>query len=767
MNSKLRQYLQEELDKNPRFANQARVVLQGGNWTYCNDGLDVDSATAGKLNSRPTSKWFEKFDSPWQAIFWIPKTDIAVVLNLSSKPRETTLDSRYKELLACVPAAIKSFDANHDELTGIFNRHGIKWLFERNYSNFAGKTLEAEVVDQQFPSLNQILPNLGQIAIIAFDIDKFKTVNDTYGHDAGDAVLVMFASRLTKIIINLEKAYDAKFIFGRPGGEEFEISIFGQLTKVNLDKISNVLLAGINEPSFPSEAEIKAYVKSRPKAKTLVVGIDLPHRVTASIGIVFERIVENSKPWDEVYKDLGKSADLALYRAKKDGRNCVRFYDDIRLIHGRISEFYPDSDLAIIDIGRAVGVSRGDAYRVFFPPFIGEKIIDGEASTKVLGNYPNVESGRLLVLETQEQVSTCLVLERNNNIPFPKGALLHFGYFGSKPFLISRPRQRQVGLGLNDDHLGKYIQSLLDTNSLHSVIRLGLSASEDDQRDRETILEELISVIHLNSPPFTRIFGGNGFGLYIVLKNQADVDVQSKKAVVVLLLDSIKKGERSCSAGIFIPELLSTLEVTVTPESILFYCSAAYTATKTTTEKYTFFQKKTPSGTINTWRRKHLAEQAIADYQQFCQYGFKSASIDNQFGLAIMASELEHFFPLAEIAFSKAVAINPNVNAYQANLGLICAKLGNYNKAFEILKKVESYVKADKELGTYNSYLLAYAKSAIEVDKIVPFESNFIEGIVALAIAHNDALKNSFTYQSWAKEIYKVHASGFLKKVEA
>lgn len=129
------------------------------------------------------------------------------------------------------------------------------------------------------------------MSLLFVDIDHFKTINDTHGHLAGDAVLEEVACRLAAQL----RKYDD---IGRYGDEEFL-----------------AVLPACGVDVAPSVAErLRAAVASAP-----VTFADISIPVTISIGMV-----TNKPPnyW-EVQELIGR-ADEALYLAKSDGRNCVR-----------------------------------------------------------------------------------------------------------------------------------------------------------------------------------------------------------------------------------------------------------------------------------------------------------------------------------------------------------------------------------------------------------------------------------------------------------
>jgi GGDEF domain-containing protein len=161
-------------------------------------------------------------------------------------------------------------------------------------------------------ALNERLQRLGRQYVLAMaDVDHFKRFNDTHGHDVGDQVLKMVASRLRKIGGG-GRAY-------RYGGEEFTLVFPGRSVEECLPHLEAV------RQSVESYALQLRDASSRPKDDRLgraARGKVSTSQVSVTISIgVAERQGEQRTP-DEVIK----AADQALYGAKKAGRNCVRVH---------------------------------------------------------------------------------------------------------------------------------------------------------------------------------------------------------------------------------------------------------------------------------------------------------------------------------------------------------------------------------------------------------------------------------------------------------
>ncbi len=146
----------------------------------------------------------------------------------------------------------------------------------------------------------------GEYCLAMLDIDHFKKFNDKHGHNVGDQVLRMVASRLAQVTGG-GKAF-------RYGGEEFTVIFPGRHADDAL-----VHLEDLREEVAHAEFAIRSRMRTKRKPKTQRRRKMTPQRVsvTISIGVAWPNV--NTKTPNDVLKD----ADKALYRAKKKGRNRV------------------------------------------------------------------------------------------------------------------------------------------------------------------------------------------------------------------------------------------------------------------------------------------------------------------------------------------------------------------------------------------------------------------------------------------------------------
>ena len=147
-------------------------------------------------------------------------------------------------------------------------------------------SLNRKALELRFPELEQQARLTGaSVALVACDLDRFKVVNDTYGHDRGDAVLRSFAYQVRKALRSFELIY-------RLGGEEFLIVL-------------------------PGSGHEEAVAIAERLRRTIDEGEPGGLQITASFGV-------SAAAGEQVdYTHMFKAADTALYKAKEGGRNRV------------------------------------------------------------------------------------------------------------------------------------------------------------------------------------------------------------------------------------------------------------------------------------------------------------------------------------------------------------------------------------------------------------------------------------------------------------
>ncbi len=159
-------------------------------------------------------------------------------------------------------------------------------------------------------TLNQPAGNRRPTALFLLDLDRFKVVNDTLGHQTGDALLVQVGQRLMRSI------GDAGLV-GRLGGDEFQVVLPGE---DDIEILSNLARTVISSLSQPYSID----------GTSIVIGCSVGIAIAPHDGLDSETLIRN--------------ADLALYAAKADGRGVHRFYRE-ELLHGAQNRKQLEDDL--------------------------------------------------------------------------------------------------------------------------------------------------------------------------------------------------------------------------------------------------------------------------------------------------------------------------------------------------------------------------------------------------------------------------------------
>ena len=164
--------------------------------------------------------------------------------------------------------------ALHDRLTGLANR--------------------ALLEDRLEQALNRYRRTGEQVALLMLDLDRFKQVNDTLGHNAGDLLVAQVADRLKKLGRETDTV-------ARIGGDEFAIVQVGPKGEADVRRLCERIIAVIREPYMIGDREA---------------------RVGVSIGAVFaSHEIQDAT-------ELLRKADITMYRAKAAGRDCFRIFTE-------------------------------------------------------------------------------------------------------------------------------------------------------------------------------------------------------------------------------------------------------------------------------------------------------------------------------------------------------------------------------------------------------------------------------------------------------
>jgi len=233
---------------------------------------------------------------------------VAIILVMSFLYR--SLSDLVQELEARQAAV--QHQALHDRLTGLANR--------------------ALLEDRLAQALTRYRRSGEQVALLMLDLDRFKQVNDTLGHNAGDLLVAEVAERLRSLARETDTV-------ARIGGDEFAIVQVGAKGEADVRRLCERIIAIIREPFMIGEREA---------------------RVGVSIGAVFaSREVAEAA-------ELMRKADITMYRAKAAGRDCFRIFTEAM-----------DADVQRRDrIENALRTElrgAGDALKLHYQPVIGAR----------------------------------------------------------------------------------------------------------------------------------------------------------------------------------------------------------------------------------------------------------------------------------------------------------------------------------------------------------------------------------------------------------
>lgn len=144
-------------------------------------------------------------------------------------------------------------------------------------------------------------------ALMFIDLDNFKPLNDAYGHNVGDLLLQQAAHRITSCMREMDTV--ARF-----GGDEFVV----MLSELEVDKAESTAQARIVAEKIRNILSEPYVLRIQQDSKAEIVA---EHHCTASIGVVL--FINHRASQD----DIIKWADMAMYEAKDDGGNLIRFFD--------------------------------------------------------------------------------------------------------------------------------------------------------------------------------------------------------------------------------------------------------------------------------------------------------------------------------------------------------------------------------------------------------------------------------------------------------
>ena len=218
------------------------------------------------------------------------------------------------------------FMSYYDDITGIPNRKMFTEKFQELINNNSNSK--------------------SQLGIIFFDIDNFKNINDTYGHEIGDEILLKLCERIENIL-------DGRQTFARFGGDEFVIAFSNIINEKEINEFLDELLLKVRKPFEVNNKKIYC---------TISIGVSVYPKDADRLDILL------------------KTADMAMHKAKEEGKNRYKFFDvEISNILKRQYE---------IEKALRTAIENNEIFMVFQPKISikGEKVNGFEALVRWVNN---------------------------------------------------------------------------------------------------------------------------------------------------------------------------------------------------------------------------------------------------------------------------------------------------------------------------------------------------------------------------------------------
>ncbi len=295
----------------------------------------------------------------------------------------------------CLEQILLRKTATTDPLTGLPNRHCLHQALTREIRGILGSIMPGPdaVADDSLQGHSACF------GLILLDLDRFRHINDTYGHLFGDTILNMVATRMAEIC-------PKQTLVCRLDGDSFGV-LWPQASRTKLSELAATL----------SQETGRIAARFAPLREDV--------NVSASVGFInYPQDLQGAQfqkaPEEQTWMVLEK-AEKALNTAKAAGRGHVYSFRQILSQGGVVLEVMPMNRL-IINLGRSVDALEGQRFLIWSRKFNGKEAIVSGQGEMVLGHYPPMYKAEVSLVEIQDEMSIAEILVQSDpDWPVEKG----------------------------------------------------------------------------------------------------------------------------------------------------------------------------------------------------------------------------------------------------------------------------------------------------------------------------------------------------------
>lgn len=667
-----------------------------GGWFDEHETVISDPTVVDQLQSTRDSNQAWRQPRSKTVFFPVAELDAVLTVQCASSPKQRTSDKISRQITDCLEAATHEFNSTYDDLTGLYNRKTFDKFLESEIQRADAQIhIQTDEPQRTDPT--------GALAVLAFDIDHFKQINDTFTHPYGDVVLRFFGRRIAKICADLAPQYNdrVRFYPARPSGEEFLILLAGTFSAKEQGRIAETVRQEIEFRALPDENEWGQNEIEFGSPEDVSLPPESKRKITVSIGVASVRVPFPGDGPKKISATLKTQADIALYRAKAAGRNRVVSFREILARYGRILQQHPETKIVAIDIGEKVHVREGQEFHVHHPMFAGDtefRFSDGRTE-KVLGTYPEVPCGSIEVFDAQPEIAFCNI--RNNSLPgpFPVGSVLRAIELGEIDHHLGHRTGTDKGLSRLED-VEAHVKQMADSGTPDVWVLNFLNAeaisTEQGSGYANRVLATLVRELRrrLAHGPF--IAQLRKTAVAVVAREGAPLDRSVLGPAVRAVKTTFQSGVR-IGVGVFSGQEAQDFysQAGVPPDSTSALDLAWYATLDNhrNDDGVAPFRSSTAQSALT--RRGQPISEVEGYYADFERLGLLNADVENRMGLHYWSAKQ---FEKSADAWTRALGYEPDEAGIWINAAIGQYALKNYGRAVELYRRGLAKLGPDEEL---------------------------------------------------------------------